>query len=141
MSKNVTATNKVTGEVIELEVGNLEQLIQAWEVASEYAKTADRLKTKLKEIVPAYVETNVSEEINGRQFRVSSVQRMNYDKSVLREHLDEDTFDVLMKPDKSAIDNYIKENLEELGERSTAIRQAMIPDGKPYEVIKLEKLK
>jgi hypothetical protein len=137
----ITATNKATGEVVELEAGSLEEVVKAWQVAQEYAKTADALKDQLKKIVPQFIDhTNKSPEVGNYQFKVNSVQRMTYDKSVLRSELDEDVFDVLTKVDKPAVDKYLKENLESLGEVSTTIRQAMVADGQPYEVIKLEKL-
>ena len=137
----ITATNKATGEVIELPSETLEEVVSAWQVAQEYEKAAKALKDQLKKLVPKYVDhTNRSEEIGNVRFNVNSIQRMTYDKSVLRSTLDEDTFDVLLKVDKPAVDKYLKENLVELGEASTIIRQAMVADGQPYEVIKLEKL-
>ncbi len=137
----VTATNKATGELIELPVDTNEQIVEAWLVCQEYVKAAEILKAQLKEIVPDMVGTNgVSEPTNGCQFRVSTIQRMTYDKTVMREVLDPDVFDVLLKPDKPAVDKYLKENLTTLGEASTQLRKAMLPEGKPYQVIKLEKL-
>lgn len=135
------AINKHTGEVVELESDTPEQIVMAWQIAQEYAKTADKLKAQLKELVPKFVENgNTSEPINGFIFRISNVQRKNYDKTVLRETLDADLYDLLVKPDKPAIDKYLKENLESLGEVSTQLRESMIEEGKPYEVIKLERL-
>lgn len=137
----ITATNKATGEVVELDADTLDQVMGAWRIAQEYEKTAKALKDQLKKIVPSYiVDNNRSTEANNFVFKVSSIQRMTYDKSALREALDEDTFDVLMKPDKPAIDKYLKENIDSLGEISTIIRKSMVADGKPYELIKLEKL-
>ena len=137
----ITATNKHTGEVIILLADTPERLVEAWQIAQEYAKTAEALKDQLKRIVPKFVENgSTSDPINGFMFRISNVQRMNYDKAKLREVLDEDTYDLLVKPDKPMIDKYLKENLESLGSASTELRQAMIPEGKPYEVIKLERL-
>lgn len=136
----ITATNQSTGEVVELPDGSLEELIASWQVAQQYAKLADRLKDQLKTKVEKYVDDGKSPEVSGYQFKVSSVQRMTYDKAILRQNLDEDTFDVLMQPDKTAVDRYLKENLDDLGERSTIIRQSMTPVGTPYQVIKLEKL-
>lgn len=136
----IKATNKATGEVIELEVDNLEKVVSAWRVAQEYEKTAKALKDQLKKIVPKYVSDNGnSEEVSNHVFKINTIQRMTYDKSVVRSVLDPDTFDVLTKVDKTAVDNYLKENIETLGEVASTIRQSMIPDGKPYEVIKLEK--
>ena len=136
----VTATNKHTGEVVSLIVNNQQQLVQAWLIAQEYNKVSEKLKAQLKELVPKFVESNLSEPIDGYQFRISNIQRKNYDKTVMREVLDADTFDLLLKPDKTAIDTYLKENLESLGDVSTRLREAMIDEGAGYTVIKLERL-
>lgn len=138
----ISAVNKATGEIIELQADNPEQIVEAWRVAQEYEKASASLKDQLKKLVPSIVGTNgVSEPVGDYQFRVSTVQRMNYDKATMREVLDPDIFDVLIKPDKPAVDRFLKENLETLGENSTTLRQAMVPDGKPFQVIRLEKLK
>lgn len=138
----ITATNKATGEVIELPSSTLEEIVAAWRVAREYAKAADSLKDQLKKLVPEHVGTvGTSSVVGNYMFRVSYIQRMTYDKSVMRTVLDPDVFDVLLKPDKTSIDKYLKENLESLGEASTLLRQSMIEDGKGYQVVKLEKVK
>lgn len=137
----ITATNKATGEVVELPADNPDQIVLAWQVAQEYEKTSKALKDQLKKLVPEFVgERGTSDPIGNFQFRVSSIQRMNYDKSIMREVLDADLFDTLLEPNKSAIDTYLKEHIEETGEAGTKLRQSMIPVGNPYQVIKLEKL-
>lgn len=137
----VTATNKITGEVIELEADTPAQIADAWLTAAGYEKLAAGLKDQLKKIVPTITGAKgVSEPIGTYQFRVSAIQRMTYDKAVMRDLLDPDTFDVLLKPDKPLVDEYLKDNLESLGEASTRLRQAMIPDGKPFQSIRLEKV-
>lgn len=135
------AVNKLTGEVVEYEADNLGQIVEAWRSLSEKEKVIKEVKEQLKSLIPLQVNTKgLSEPVGGYMFRVSNVQRKNYDKSVLREVLDEDTLDLLLKPDKPKVDDYIKENLEVLGEHSTRIRQSMVDEGKPYQVIKLERL-
>lgn len=137
----ISATNKATGEVIEWPANTPEQLVEAWVLAKEYERLALSLKDQLKKLVPSLVgDRGTSEPISNYMFRVSTVQRMNYDKSVMREVLDPDVFDVLLKPDKPAVDKYIKENLETLLDGSTRLRKAMVAEGKPYQVIKLERL-
>lgn len=137
----ISATNRSSGEIVELDVDDYDQAIEAWKVAQEYAKVADALKDQLKKIVPSFVDETrgVSEPLNGYMFRVSNVQRMNYDKAVLRNVFDEDTLDLLLEPNKTAVDKYLAEHLEEVGEGSTLLRKSMKPVGKPYQVIKLEK--
>lgn len=137
----ISAVNKATGEIIELPVDTPEKIVEAWRIAQEYDKASTSLKDQLKKLVPSIIsDRGVSEPVGNYQFRVSNIQRTTYDKAVMREVLDADLFDVLVKPDKGAVDKYLKENLEELGEVSTTLRSSMIADGKPYEVIRLEKL-
>lgn len=137
----ITATNKATGELIELPVSTPLEIVKAWKIAQEYEKTSEALKAQLKELVPNLVgEKGVSEPIDGSVFRISHIQRMAYDKSVVRQEFDEDTFDLFTKIDKAALNQYIKENLETLGEKSTILRQSMIPEGASYQVIKLERI-
>lgn len=137
----ITAVNKATGEQIELPASTPDEIVQAWRTAQEYDKAAKSLKDQLKKLVPDLVgDKGLSEPIQGFQFRVSNIQRKNYDKAVLRRVFDEDTLDLFLKPDKPVIDKYLKEHLEEVGEGSTELRNSMIEEGKPYEVIKLERL-
>lgn len=138
--KYITATNEITGEFISLDTNNLTQIVHAWRMASEYEKLAKRIKDKLKPLVAEHTLMGASDAIDGFQFRQSFVQRKTYDKGIMREVLDEDTYDLFMKPDKSAVDKYIRENLESLGEQAKQLRDNMIDDGKAYQVIKLEKL-
>lgn len=140
----ITATNKATGEVVELSVDNPEEIVQAWQTAQEYektSKTSKTLKDQLKKLVPEFVgDRGTSEPIGNFQFRVSNIQRMNYDKAIMRYVFDADTFDLLLDPNKPAVDKYLKEHLDELGPDSTKLRETMIPVGNPYQVIKLERL-
>lgn len=137
----ISATNKATGEVIDLPAGTPEEIVTAWKVAQQYSKAAEELKEQLKQIVPSLVDARgQSEVINGYAFRVNAVQRNTYDKAVMREVLDADVFDVLLMPDKGAVDKYLKENLETLGDASTKLRTSMIDMGTPYQIIKLERV-
>lgn len=139
----ITATNKHTGEIVELPTESFEQIIQAWQIAQEYSKVSDSLKDQLKKLVPTFVDESkgTSREHNGFMFRVSNIQRTNYDKSVMIQVVDDqDLLFEMLKPDKAFIDKFLKENLENLGSLSTDLRKTMIPEGNPYTVIKLEKL-
>lgn len=137
----ITATNRATGEVIELDANTPEEIVEAWRVAQEYDKAASALKDQLKKLVPNIVnDKGVTEPINDHIFRVSYIQPMTYDKAVLRQVFDDDLLDVMLIPAKTTIDKYLKEHLEELGEDSSKLRQAMIPAGKSYTVIRLEKI-
>jgi hypothetical protein len=137
----IKATNPLTGEVVNETADTPEQIVAIWRLASSYEKLAKKLKDQLKPLVPTLIgPKGVSEEIQGHVFRQTVTQRMTYDKAVLREVLDADTFDVLMMPDKGKVDNYIKENLEQLGGVSTKLRQSMVPLGSSYQIIRLEAL-
>lgn len=134
----IKTTNKATGEVIEMPAKTLDDLVEAWQIAGEYIKTGERLRDQLKKTVPNFVsDRGTSDESGGRMFRVYTVQRSNYDKAVMRRVMDNDLFDTLLKPDKTAVDTYLKENLPEW---SSELRDTMIEEGKPYEVIKLERV-
>lgn len=138
---NVTALNKATGEYIEMPVNSPAEIVQAYNIAREYDKAATNLKEQIKKLIPGIVnDKGLSEEINGYMFRISNVQRMTYDKAIMRQVLDEDTYDQFLKPDKPALDKFLKENLERLGDKSTKLRDSMVEDGGNYQVIKLEKV-
>lgn len=135
------ATIKTTGEVIELEVSDLSSMMTAYTIAQEYEKASKKLKDQLKTELDKYLDENGrSVELNGKQFKSISIQRMTYDKSILREVLDEDTYDLFMKPAKTEIDKFLAENLETFGDASTRLRKSMVADGNPYTQVKLEKL-
>lgn len=137
----ISATHKTTGELVEFDVTNLTELVSAWRTVQEYEKLATNLKDQLKKLLPQYIkEDGKSDEIDGYRFTTVLVQKKNYDKAVLRQVLDEDLLDLFLKPDKTKIDNYIKEHLDELGENSGLLRDTMIEDGKPYSITRLEKL-
>lgn len=137
----VSSSHKITGEIVEFDIKNLADLVNAWRIASEYEKLAKDLKDKLKPELAKYVnEDGKSDEVDGYRFTTVLVQKKNYDKAVLRQVLDEDLLDLFLKPDKTKIDNYIKEHLDELGENSGLLRDTMIEDGKPYSITRLEKL-
>jgi hypothetical protein len=138
----IKATNKATGELIELPSDTPEQIVQAWTIAQEYEKAAKALKDQLKQLVPNIIgERTTSEPIGNYQFRISIVQRKNYDKSKLYELVeDQDLLSMMLKPDKTFIDSWLKENVETSAEIGTGLRASMVDEGKPYQVIKLEKL-
>lgn len=145
----ITATNKATGEVIELDANTPKQIVEAWRVAQEYDKAATALKDQLKKLVPAIIsEKGTSEPIGNYQFRVSNIQRMIYDKTTLRNLIkDEDFYDTLVKPDKALIDKLLQGDQKKgidpdprLWAVSHELRESMIADGNPYQVIKLERV-
>jgi hypothetical protein len=137
----ISATHKTTGELVEFDVTNLTELVSAWRTVQEYEKLATNLKDQLKKLLRQYInEDGKSDEVDGYRFTTTFVQRKNYDKAVMRQVLDEDTFDLLLIPHKTKVDEYLKEHLNELGEASTMLRESMISEGRGYSVTKLEKL-
>lgn len=138
----ITATNKITGEVIELPDSNYAETIQAWRMAQEFERIGKLIKDQLKESVGKYIDVfGKGEAVDGYKFNQTIVQRKTYDKSIMKELLDQDLYDILVIPDKTMVDNYIKENLESLGDVSTTLRETMLNVGKPYEIIRLERVK
>lgn len=134
-------TNKITGEYVEYELDSLRQIIDAYKSAAEYERIAKKIKETIKKDLDKYLDVHGrSEEFNGYQFKTFTTQRKTYDKSVLREVLDADTYDLFMKPEKTKIDNYIKENIETLKDKSTLLRASMVDDGVPYQSVRLERL-
>lgn len=137
----ITVVNKLTGEVLDLADDSPEAIKDSWLMLSETIKAFERAKDKLKLKVADLLDEKGTYDYGDYVFRQSIVQRQNYDKAVLRNVLDADTFDLLTVPDKPAIDRYIKENLTELGAASTELRNSMIAVGEPYSMIRLEKVK
>ncbi len=135
----ISFVNKWTGEVHELPDDTPEKIKDSWLALSETIKACERAKDKLKPKVEELLDGGNTYDFEDYLFRRVSVQRQNYDKSVMREYLDSDMLDVLLIPDKTAVDRYLMENLEELGEVSTALRTTMIPVGLPYTSTRLEK--
>ena len=134
--------NKWTGEVTELPDKTVEDLIDSWLILTETIKACERAKEQLKNKVLKNLEPNGTLELGGYMFRHSSIQRMNYNKSVMKEVLDEDTVDLFLIPDKTAIDNWLKESVlrGENSEITNELRNSMIPVGKPYTTLRLEKI-
>lgn len=131
--------NKWTGELHELPDKTPEQIRDAWLALSETIKACERAKDKLKPKVEELIGESTY-PIGDYQFRRTITQRKNYDKTVMRRVLDEDTLDLFLAPDKSKIDTWLKENAEQLGETSNILRKTMVNVGNPYTAIRLEKL-
>lgn len=138
----VSTTIELTGEVLEFDPSNEADLVEAYRLCSEYEKSYKALKQKLAKLAEPYIgHKGTSEPINGYMFRHMVVQRKTYDKAVLRQVFeDEDLLEQFLIPDKTTIDDYLKEHLEEIGENSHLLRESMVPVGNPYSVTKLEKV-
>lgn len=136
---HVEALITQTGEVLSFPSKNMGEVIDSYALVNETIAAYERIKKQLQKLAAAAIDGTTYE--HGKyMLRVSTVQRMNYDKSVMRELLDPDTFDTMLEPAKSRIDTYLKENLDDLGDISTRLRESMTPVGNPYQVVKLERL-
>lgn len=130
----------LTGEVMEFADTTPEDIKNSWLQISKQIQALERAKDKLKPKVAELLDEQGKYDFGDYMFRQSIVQRKNYDKAVMREALDEDTLDLFLVPDKTAIDKWLKENVEELGEISTTLRTTMVDVGNPYTITKLEKV-
>lgn len=139
----VSTVNKASGEVIELEVGDFEQLVNAYNIAKEYEKAATALKDQLKKIIPTYLDENGKSIISsgGYQFKNYTTQRQTYNKMALYEVFDKDTVDLFIKVNKTVVDSYVKEhNSDFTQEDFEKLKDALEPDGKVSNVIRLDKV-
>lgn len=141
----VSVVNKLTGEVYDFDLKTPEDVMDAWEMCSEIIKAFERAKDKMKLLVPEFVDEKGTYEANGKMFRFSSIQRMNYDSSAIRDLIDdEDLKSMMFVPKKTFIDNWIKEGIEKgdptVLEISTPLRESMVPDGPRYNQVRLERV-
>ena len=131
-------TNELTGEVLEFKTDTAEDVLNSYLELSKYIKTLEQAKKKLQNL--AKERDLVDFEHNGYAFRLIQRQSKTYDLYQMQQVFDEDLFVEMVKPDKTKIDRYIRENLEDLGEQASQLRQSMIEAGKYSEYIKLEKI-
>ena len=134
--------NELTGEMVDIHYKTNEDIKNSWRLAQSYEVMAKKIRDQLKPIVQDKVDSGEGVFTDDYKFTVTYVQRKTYDKITLKEcFLDEDLIDTFLIPDKGMIDKYVKEHLAELGDRSHVLRYNMVDVGKPYQIIKLEKLK
>lgn len=134
----MTVTNYLTGEVLELADSTPEEIIESMLYVQQTIKLWDAAYTKLKRKAEKDVEDGF--EHNGYKFRYSHIQRMTYDMNSLRQVFDEDELATFMTLRKTAVDDYIKEHVDELGAQATLLRRTMIPEGAGYTTVRLERL-
>lgn len=137
---HIEVTVDTTGELLEFAASTPQEILDSWLVASSYIAAYEKVKDRLKKVIPEFIDERGQLEVGSHLFRISAIQRMNYDKFHLRQVFDEDTLDLFLEPNKGKIDKYIAANLAELGEGSTLLRTTMVPVGKPYSSIRVEKL-
>jgi hypothetical protein len=138
---SVTSTVKLTGEVIELQADTREQVVESLLYIKAYTDALDGLKKKLNAVATEMIDADGPILHNGYRLNSSVVQRMSYDETVLREVFDADELAMFTEYKKTAIDAYIAEHLDDLGDQSTLLRSTMQPTGNPYAVVRLERQK
>lgn len=112
-------------------------IIDSYIEVNELIKSLGNTKNALRDLL----EPLNGEEHNNHQVKVIPVQRMNYDIGVLRSEIDDEgLLWEMLQPNKAWIDNYLKENLEDLGGLSTTLRKSMVELGKPYTIVKVERV-
>lgn len=130
-----TAVDEQTGLVFDL--SSPEAAIEAQLEINRLIKSLEKTKLQIRDVL--MIHDNF--EYNNHVVKVIPVQRMTYDPTVLRNEIqDEDLLWQMFSPNKTWIDNYLKENLEDLGKVSTVLRKSMIPTGKPYTTVRIERL-
>ena len=126
---SVTATNKASGEYIELPADTSEEIVRAYLVAAEYEKVAKSLKDQVKKLLPTIVdEQGRTPEVDGYVLKRYESQRMTYNKLALREVFDEDELDLFMDVSKGKVDAYIKDN-QLTQEQIETLRAGLEPAG------------
>lgn len=135
-----SATVERTGEIVEFPDDTPEEVLESYRLLNDYLNAYEAVKKKLQKAAADIVDERGVFEHDGYLLRVYSTQRSNYDKAVLRNVFDADLFDTFMEPAKGRIDHYIRDHLAELGEQSTELRKSMVPAGRPYTTVRLEKL-
>jgi hypothetical protein len=131
-------TNYTTGEIIEIPSETQEQIMESLLEINQTIKLWESAYKKLKGIAEKKIDHGF--EHNGYKFYSNVIQRQTYDMNKLREVFDEDELWNFMELKKTAVDNYIKDHLDDLGEKATMLRKSMIESGNPYSITKLEKL-
>lgn len=138
---NVKATNKVTGELIDLPATSFEEIVMAYRFAKEYEKTADNLKNQLKILIPKLLDENGRSPISldGYQFKQTESQRTNYNKFALKQVFDEDIIDLFLEVSKSKVDKYIKEN-KLTPDQLIELKKGLEPNGLIIKTTRLDKI-
>lgn len=136
-----STTNEVTGEIYDADVSTPQQIVDEYRRVNATIDAYEKLKKILQAKATTIVDDRGTFEHNGYQLRVMTVQRQTYDMTVIREVIeDEDTINGFLELSKGKVDRYLKDHLDELGEGSTRLRDTMVEVGRPYQVVRLERL-
>ena len=129
--------NTITGEQFEFPTDTSDDLVEAYRQAQSLEAAAKRAKDKARKLI---LERDLDGYISGnRKVKFSYVQRKNYDLEMMREVLDQDQFDTFIQPNKTALDEFIKENLESMPE-TKQLRDSMVDVGDAYITVRIDKI-
>lgn len=133
----IKVVNTITAEVFEFKTDTTEQIVEAYNQAAKLEQAAKRAKQKIRDLI---VERNLDgESTPDYEIKIIHTQKQDYDLSIMREVLDDDQFNTFIKPDKTALDKFIKENIETIPEVKT-LRDSMIDVGTPYITVRVDKI-
>lgn len=146
MKGNITVVNKHTGEVWDFGWANDEGLAEAYANINETLAALERGRRKLREAVLKQMEKEgVDHRGVGRYIWHKRINRyLNYDLSTMRKVLDEDTLNLLIKPDKPKIDQMLKDSANNPKspviepKAASALRETMVEERAPAVVLRLE---
>lgn len=149
MSKKVVVVNKATGEIYEWSTSNDLKLAESYKQISEMIQALERAKKKIRDQVLVKLDNapNDSIEVGDYKWNKIIMHRKNYNIEVMQHELPPDIYDALVKPNKVAIDDWLKEVVE-MGEDSPIeqevvkiLRDTMYDERPPTVAVKLERLK
>ena len=113
---NVRTINHLTGEVTDIEVKSAEQAKNLYVELSASATAIAKAKDSLKNYLDDFLgQDDKHQFIDGKILRRVQRSRMSYRVEQLREFLDEDQIEVVLKVDTKAADQLIGE-MQERGE-------------------------
>lgn len=127
-----------TGEIIDIDTSSDRAIVKSWQFLSDQIKELEKAKDQLKDLIRR--QELDDREIDGYMFKVSGVQRRNYDLETMRNVLDEDLFNTFIQADKKLVDSWVEENIEIDPDTTEQLRKNMVDVGQPYTVLKLQKV-
>ena len=148
MSKPITVVSKATGEIFEFKADTDMELAQSYDQIRELIGALERAKTKIRTQVLQRMEASNDDSIDlgNYKWRKQIRHYLNYDMTVLRNLLDEDLLNDLVKPDKTKIDQYIKDSVDAdspviPADVATELRATMFAERTPSVAVMLERVK
>lgn len=145
MNKTVEVVNKYSGEIYTFHWENEVEQAQAYKQLGETIDALVRAKNKIRDDILKNIDGQ-RQIVGAFEWSVQVRRYMNYDLTVMRNVLDEDYYNQLVKPDKIKIDLAIKETIfdPEKGnmtlDATQALRDSMIEERLPSTALRLDKI-